>query len=320
MNAEDEAFYASLFSGEAPQEADGPAVSFNILNEAPGRRYRLEALIDRIAKQSPAGKALLEEAAKHCSLCLSDELPDDRLGAADREEGVIYLNMNKSDEALITTLLHEARHACQFANGCASFGKNVLTVKSQLMHDRAMEADADAAAGVIAFEMAEKGDKVVFETFAKKRPETAKAIVGHAAKDPASSSNDLTEAAFKGWYDSEAMKSAYEKAYLCDALTEIMCRDDVPAPLNVALSGKDVAKLACLGGYLKDPSVLESGRYCDISPKTAAVVDKFADVAKLRGIKATDIDRNDMPVREKPAKKAKAPSLSKVLAARAASR
>ena len=187
-------------------------------------------------------------------------------------------------------------------------------------HLAALEADADAAAGVIAFEMAEKGDKAVFETFAKKRPETAKAVVDHAAKNPACASNDLMEAAFKGWYDSEAMKSAYEKAYLCDALTEIMCRDDVAAPFNVELSGKDVAKLACLGGYLKDPAVLESGKYCDISPKTAAVVDKFADVAKLRGIKATDIGRNALPVREKPAKKAKVPSLSKVLAARAASR
>lgn len=299
MDASLAAMYANLFSEDAENKQPAePLVAFNLEGTESEKRHLVE-LINRIAENSPLGKAVLEEAAKTgCTLMMSSELRETTAGTANREKNIIYLNRRRPDEKLVTTLVHECRHVCQFANGCAKEEKGELDILSSVMQDRAMEADADAAAGVAAFQMAQKGDKEVLNAFAQCRPSVTAALHCETKNRPDASQDALMKAAFGAWYSNNPLKTAYEDSYYCKPLNAVMLRRGESSwSCGKSLSCEEISKRACLGGYLTDPSVLKSKDFCDLSEHTVQLLDKFFDVRQMRCGLPADKSYKNCPVR-----------------------
>ena len=98
-----------------PNEA--PLIDIQIQGRKGKRRYndekRLTSFINTIARHSPFGRAVLEDAAKD-GYTLIFENQKDSCGFCDKESRIIALNPALSDELLTATLAHESRHAlCQ---------------------------------------------------------------------------------------------------------------------------------------------------------------------------------------------------------------
>ena len=96
--------------------------------------------------------------------------------------------------------------------------------------------------------------------------------------------------AFNGWYDSDHLKTVYEVNYYVNPMSmEMFMGDTSRWKCDLEMSPELVAKKACLGGYLKNPSQLESGKFFDLNKKTIKTFDKFFKVREMRaGLKADD--------------------------------
>ena len=309
-------FLGHLFSGNAPQQY--PDVEAKIPFEIEGDendRRRMIALINRIAENSPTGTDVLTEAAQHCKLVLSAE--QDSVGYASCGDGensdwCIALNPTYADDVLTSTLVHESRHICQFANGCDQYGMGMLDMKSTIMLDRAMEADADSAACMAVLDLAKAGDTKAFEGFESKRPEVVKAVRETIENNPNATREQLQESAFRGWYDSNRMKTAYEIGYYTDPMNAAMMLNKGIEDWTCysEMSSALVVKKACLGGYFKTPQDLEGGKYADLSPQTVKTLDKFFALRQIRTGMSPDTSYKELGEHEhvKKAPKKKGPS------------
>lgn len=305
-------FLGHLFSGNALQQY--PDVEAKIPFEIEGDendRRRMIALINRIAENSPTGTDVLTEAAQHCKLILSAE--QDSVGYAscgdeNNPDWRIALNPTYADDVLTSTLVHESRHICQFANGCDKYDTGMLDMKSAVMLDRAMEADADSAACMTVLDLAKAGDTKAFEGFESKRPEVVRAVRDTLTNNPDATREQLQESAFRGWYDSDRMKTVYETNYYTDPMNASMFTGDMDIwQCDREMSSALVVKKACLGGYFKTPQDLESGKYADLSPKTVKTFDKFFALREMRTGMKPDTSYKELGTHEhvKKAKKTK---------------
>lgn len=305
-------FLNKIFTSK-PKPVEYPDVPSKLPFEIEGSENdcrRIIALINRIAENSPSGTAVLKEAAQHCKLVLSAEQNSvgyATCGDEENSEWRIALNPTYPDDVLASTLVHESRHICQFANGC-QYESGDLDMKSAIMLDRAMEADADAAACIAVLELAKSGDVKAFEGFEGKRPTVVKAVRDTLNDNPNASVAQLQESAFRGWYDSDRLKTVYEKGYYVEPMQISMVTNKTHEwPCDREMSSSLVVKKACIGGYFKTPADLESGKYADLNSKTIKALDKFFAVREMRdGVKPDESYKGldvRTPVKEKKSKK-----------------
>ena len=144
-----------------------PAVAFKMSGTRKDKK-RLIALIDTVAQSSLFAKDVLRKAAeKGYTLSLASQTGS--LGFTNGDRKTIMLQPSASDEKLLSTLIHECRHAGQIENGVnAPFFS--LNVKSELMVRRAMEADACACAAYGVMQMKENGRLEAYEEYKKRMP------------------------------------------------------------------------------------------------------------------------------------------------------
>lgn len=262
---------------------------------------RIIALINRIAENSPSGTAVLNEAAQHCKLVLSSEQTSVGYATCGDEKNPdwrIALNPRYPDDILASTLVHESRHICQFANGCKEYPRNTLNMKSAIMLDRAMEADADTAACMTVMELAKAGDMKALLGFARIRPSVVKAACETLKENPKASVETLQKSAFRGWYDSEGIKKGYEKAYYTRPMKLCMLfRMTQHWKGGSELTSDQVVQKVGIGGYFKTPADLESGKYADLHAKTVKTLDKFFAVREMRDGTKPDESYKNCPVR-----------------------
>lgn len=163
---------------------------------------RIQDLLDRAAQNSPVAKRILDQAlGDGIRFSMQPGIKD--IGTYDDNKRSVFLNPNMSDEVLLGTLVHEARHS-----GQSIYFTSTNTVEAAVKINRAAEADAMAVQCAAVFEMRLSNPKI-FEEFRAKHPEIAKAY-----EEEARASKDTQKAlssAFKTWYRDTEYVDGYDR-------------------------------------------------------------------------------------------------------------
>lgn len=272
---------------------------------------RLVKFVNAIARHSPFGRAVLEDAAKG-GYTLIMESQKGTCGYCDKESKILSLNPRLTDELLVATLAHEGRHAQQFVNGGDDrFG--VFNLKSELMYQRAMEADAEAAAAATCHEIkVNSGNAGPWNDFADDSVEIAAAFRKAARKPDAKVSDKMLQAAFNAWYTDIDMVEGYEEGYVTDVMKDAMVgpKNRMPRYSKQANSA-DTVQMFCRNAegkcyWADNLNVLENEDKLSICAKTYKVAKKFFAVREMKTGRAPDPTLETLKVRDgKPAERGK---------------
>lgn len=276
-----------------PNEA--PLIDIQIQGRKGKRRYndekRLTSFINTIARHSPFGRAVLEDAAKD-GYTLIFENQKDSCGFCDKESRIIALNPALSDELLTVTLAHESRHAQQFARGAEdAFG--VFNLRSELMYTRAMEADAETAAAATCHEIRiNSGNAGPWKEFSEDSVEIAADFVRAAPSADSPVTDKMLQGAFNGWYRDIPMMTAYEDGYVVDTMKFAMrnTKDEMPPYDKTAESG-EIVNMFCSNAagkcyWAENPDVLNDKDKLSIDPATYHAAKLFFKVREMKtGVK-----------------------------------
>lgn len=275
-----------------------PAVNFK-MEGTRDEQKRMRLLIDEVANNSPFAKEILEKAAK-AGYTLSMESMYNAAGATNAFAKTIVLNPDVSTEKLMSTLIHESRHAQQYENG-VNYDFFSLNVKSEIMVRRAMEADACACAAFGVAQMKENGKGGAYYAYSDEKPELFKAL--DAGRSEGGDKGAL-RGAFDSWYEDTNQKAAYENLYLVQPMRNaISGMDFMLMDFYKDVKSADVIDKICAfegGRYFEDANALENDKYLDISETTKKVANKFFKERKdvVFGEPEADKSYKKLPVRE----------------------
>ena len=285
-------FSTPLFRGKSYND-EKPVIDF----ELTGSKYeknRLSYLVNTIANSSDIGRDILKDAAK-LGVKLSFDVQPECLGSfgSGEEDGKgphISLNPTMSDNDLIATLTHEARHAQQYLRGnTQKFGE--CTPKTEVMLYRAAEADAQTAALTTVLDIREKtGNSAPFDTFKERSPHIVKKLPEDiiSGKAPFKPSAVLMQQMFDGWYDSSVMLFSYETSYIRNPMLYTMSHKEFDKmPYDKEMSSAEIVNMFCKtpdgSCYWKNrPNVLEDTPKTIIDVTTLNVIDEYAKTMKRK--------------------------------------
>ncbi|MGD9638934.1 MAG: DUF6782 family putative metallopeptidase [Alphaproteobacteria bacterium] len=267
---------------------------------------KVEWLLDRLQKV-PEGKHLVDNVARD-GYTFNFQSSTTACGSCEVEKKEIILNPNISEDRLVATLAHELRHAQQFTRG-ANHKISEQTTKTKIMTTRAMEADANAYAALVCWNLKnsshegpweQKGDPAPWQKLTETAPEITTAFEKTmvSTKD---TSKALAEA-FKAWYH-ERIREIYDDGHI-DNLKRI--EDEGKAgSLSFAKenSPENIVNVTCFHNgksYLPNAAdVLNSPEYLSVSEKNMAEIKKFFETREQEfGVKA-DKSLAQIPVRKK---------------------
>lgn len=260
----------SDFQAEAKNFLNGlflkrPAVPFKLQGTREEQK-RMTMIIDEVANNSPFAKEILEKAA-NAGYTLSLTHLGNAVGSTNGNAKTIMLQESASSEKLMSTLIHESRHAQQYENG-VDYEFFSLNVKSEIMVRRAMEADACACAAFGVTQMKENG----------------------------------MGGAFDAWYKDTNQKAAYENLYL----TQPMRRAEhdwnfMFMDFYKDVKSEDVIDKICAFGdtrYFDGKDTLEDKKYLDISERTKEIADKFFKLREDMQFTKPDKSYEELPTRQ----------------------
>lgn len=265
------------------------------------------AIINTIA-ESETGRKTLEIAAK-AGYKLKMEFAFGSNGGTSKSKKLIVLSPLEKLEVLMGVLVHEARHAGQFERGELDSENTArprnYDLKSELMKYRATEADAQAAAAQALWELVEKGNMDPFRALARVSPEITDPFTKAGYQEPEAYQNGRARtAAFLGWYDNAAIKTAYEQAYTVDVITLHIDQGlEKQDHYNQKADAHEIIAQTCVDEkgkcYFTDkPEIIAQGKFVDLNPKTKAfLTDYFKDYSQRTGQKP-DQSLISLPVRE----------------------
>ena len=167
---------------------------------------RIASLKKTLGAICPFGRRIVDAAeAKGAVFCTDGDLGK-RSGVYHPATGYVVLNAKMSDDVLLSSIVHEARHALQ-PKGYT----HEDTVKSAIMLNRAMEADAMAFQCAAVAEMKDAAPGVYREFTALHADMRARYETEYKA------SNDREKAmskAFEAWYENAAYVDQYDRGVL----------------------------------------------------------------------------------------------------------
>lgn len=283
-----------------------PAVDIDLSICTPEQQPRMIALVNRLAK-SPCGLETLE-IARDGGFTFSFFDGNTRCcGACDEAGKWIKLNPAMTDEKLVGTLCHEARHAGQFVRG-AHEGFGVQDVRSELILFRSMEADAQTYAVTACQELAEQGDRGPYLRFQERYPEIERAFSTARAENGGVVNHDVMTATFKGWYDQNRIKTVYEESYqvepMLTELSKLMVGHEPSYKYDRKVSGADAVAMAGWtknGNYFTDdPAVLETGKYVEVADTSLTAIRNFFKARETLTGMAPDTSIEGLPTRRNP--------------------
>ena len=298
-------FSGILSGGSSGESAEKPEIDIKIEGRKGSKnkadKKRLVGFVNTIARHSPFGRAVLEDAAGDgYTLVMEDQ--KDSYGFCDKPTKIIALNPNASDDMLIATLAHESRHAQQFSRGATDDYK-AFDMKSGVMLSRAMEADAEAASAATCHEIRiNSGNDGPWREVVEA---TRTIAMGFAAATPSMNapvSDAMLQGAFNGWYKDAWMVEAYERAYFIDEMRQSM-KEEKPLPAyDKKLSSEEIVAMFCSGVdgkcyWADQPKVLEAPEKLEIAVATRNVAKKFFDVRQMRDGKAPDPSLDELDIR-----------------------
>lgn len=302
-------FSSPLVRGRYADEK--PEIEF-ALTGSKTEQKRQAHLINTIARHSPTGKKILQDAAA-AGYSIGFETMSNSCGSCDKEDKTILLNPMMNDAKLTTTLAHEARHAQQNLRGVNSHFCT-YDVATELRLRRATEADAQAVALQTALEIrAATHDGTIFHEFKSSYPEIVADLPLFSREKPlkevVADRNKNMTIAFCGWFDQDEIVSAYENGYLRGHLRSIAGKDEAAQmhvfaerPFRGHLSSADIVNQVCETEngecYLAhDPHVLNRPKMCGIAPETKAAADMFFSRRQQLTDRAKDSSYRELPER-----------------------
>lgn len=181
--------------------------------DKPDSKDKLTRCISRMA-QSETGRALLDTAAEYG---VRVALKDNHIyyGDFDRETKKVTIEGKSSDGALIEILAHELRHGWQDRHGFDSSFE--LPPSDNVIINRLIEADAEAVANQVAWELKEQGyNKPWLHAIRNKSyQDVAQAYRKEAEADPdAVRDGRALRAAFDQWFKKPTRRHGYDDMML----------------------------------------------------------------------------------------------------------
>lgn len=262
-----------------------PAVDIDLSICTQKEKPRMVAIINRLAK-SPAGRETLEIAAKGGFKFGFLDAGTQAFGVCFPTAKRIGLHPNASDDKLIGTLCHEARHAGQAVRDTEQdFARDILDVKSILMSARAKEADAQLYAVMACEELRRRGDKGPSVSFAQYYPPISKAFYTSLAENRGEINPRVMTDTFAGWYDQARTKVSYEENYLLKPMNATLQAidekrgDDDMYHFKKSVSCEKVAGLIGWtrnGNYFAEsPKMLEEPKFLGVCERTMSDMQDF---------------------------------------------
>ena len=285
-------FLSRLFSSPVMRgtyKDEKPEIPLNLIGSK-SEQKRLAHLVNTVARHSPTGRKVLEDAAK-AGYSVGFELLANSCGCCDKELKKITLNPCMNDAKLTTTFTHESRHAQQDMRGINSHFCT-YDVATELRLRRAKEADAQAVALQTALEIrAATHDGSAFHEFKNAYPEIVADLPLFTKEKPieavvAERDRNMT-AAFNGWFDQQAIVSAYEHGYLRAHLESIGYQNETEQlhsfaerPFRGHLSSVQIVEQVCQTEDGKcymaaDKHALDNPKMCGIAFETKESADRF---------------------------------------------
>ncbi len=252
-----------------------PEVAFKLQGSRQEQK-RMTALVNRIARQSPTGKEILKEAADEgYTLCFGEQLMTYGYCSPDTKQ--LVLNPMFSDARLVSTLTHESRHAGQFRRGMPD-EVGLLEFKAEVIAFRAMEADANACAGVVCHELAHRGDDEPWQAFDESCH--AMTLPLRYCREETVPRDNITRS-FLAWYAYKDLKDSYEQSYIRDPIRQALKeKRGSELPYDRPMTTAEIVRRVCSspkGGcyFSMPPETLEGPKYADISKETKREVEEF---------------------------------------------
>lgn len=264
---------AASFSPEKSEISEVPAGL--VFAGTPEEQRLLENVAERITVSS-LGREILNEAAGYTVRLMP--LGSSR-GACNPESRELMLSDGLSEDQLVSTLVHEARHAGQFERGCHKNFKG-FQAQSVILETRLTEADAVACSAGVCAEMSEKRDTAPFGDIRRSYPGVAQAFAeAYMKNDPENRRAEALTAAALAWYDNDALKMLYERSYVVKPADDDF-KDAGGRPAPKALdAGKTVSMVCTLGGgnyFTGSAELLHTEKFAAVSEETRSWMQDYA--------------------------------------------
>lgn len=173
-------------------------------------KKQLESVIAML-RETKLGKELVEDAQKHQTVIMLESFSASH-GSYDDEKNLVCLQNSAGIDRQITTAAHELRHAQQFNNGVTM---NAFTdVPKDYLHSQwSIEADANVASCVVAWEYMQQGNSKPMEAYSVENSHISKPFM-EAAEKGGIEDGSAHRAAFFGWFTDMGLRDAYESNYI----------------------------------------------------------------------------------------------------------
>ncbi len=280
-----------------------PLVDVDLSYCTDDEKPRMISIVNRLA-QSEAGKETLEIAAEAGYKFGFLDAGTNCFGCCFGGIDAIGLGPMATDDKLVSTLCHEARHAGQGVRMEGIPGRDELNVASIIKSSRAKEADAQAYAVKACYELHQQGDMGPLATFKEFYPPIYDAFETSIAKHGEMNNQVVTDV-FKGWYDQTTTKQAYEDGYIIDPMhSALECFDKGPPYFAYSFafdvpSATVVDKIGYTkeGNYLQgeNPNFLEEEKFISIGARTKSDCQAFFKLREEKTKEAKDPTIDAMP-------------------------
>lgn len=279
-----------------------PLVKFDLIGESQEQKNRLSHIVNTVAKGSPFGKKILQDACD-AGYSLAMEHMFGALGACEPEHKKIMLNPSMPNEDLVSTLVHEARHAQQDIRAPWLTERGNSEFATELKLYRAAEADAEVAAVAACYEIKQNtGNNAPYSASADRD-----ALIVSAFAAQAGSSTKVTSAmlraAFNGWFEDQPITEEYERSYLVDEMNAVVKSGDFSKMKgNQSLSSRQIVETYCTDAdgncyWSTDPDVMEDRDKLSVGSKTRKAAEKFYQARLEKTGREIDATYADLKVR-----------------------
>ncbi len=262
-----------------------------------GHMERVQGLVRR-AMSSPCGASILSEMARNDCVVMMEPIGLSTAGFYAPNLNLICLNSLMSDATLLSTMIHEGKHACQSYASQYQISDPSYDRASLITLARAMEADAMSAQTAFSYELKEQGDTEAWSRLCSSHGGITDAFEASALKHGADS-HEARRAAALAWYDDKGYVKLYEDQY-ASALKSTL---GAVSPEQLALmatrsipSDSIVSQICRMDGaryFGKDGSVLETPETYYIRSGTLSKLEKVDKMFREKTKKVLGRERSD---------------------------
>ena len=280
-----------------------PLVEFDLIGDSQEQKNRMAYIINTIAKGSPFGKKILQDACD-AGYTLTMEHMFGALGACEHENKKIMLNPSMPNEDLVATLVHESRHAQQAVRAPWSTERGNSEFATELKLYRAAEADAEAVAVAACYEIKQNtGNKAPYCAGADRD-----ALIVSAFSSKADATGKVTpamlRAAFEGWFEDQPIMESYEQSYLVEEMDAVTKSGNFSKmPGGQSLTSRQIVETYCTDAdgtcyWSINPDVMEERDKLSIVSKTRKSAENFYQARFEKTGREVDSTYADLKVRD----------------------